>query len=120
MQAKVLLEKFQSLSPDSSEFEPTIKKLMSELTEHIKKEEEDDLTALERHLPSGESERLATSFQRTKMFVPTRSHPAAPNQPVSVPLCCYLATTPFGPDVIAVRDRCRPPHCSDRQARRYV
>lgn len=78
-----MLYNFQALSPDDVEFEPTIKKLMSELEEHIAEEEKDDLPALEAALPEGESETLATSFQRTKMFVPTRSHPSAPDKPVS-------------------------------------
>ncbi|WRT68182.1 uncharacterized protein IL334_005157 [Kwoniella shivajii] len=79
--AKELLYKFQSLSPDQSEFEPTIKKLWSELTEHIKGEEQDDLPKLEKSLPGEESANLAASFQNTKKFVPTRSHPSAPDKP---------------------------------------
>ncbi len=58
---------------------------MADLSEHIKDEERDDLPPLERALASPEtskdSESLATSFNRTKMFVPTRSHPSAPDQP---------------------------------------
>ncbi|WVF72581.1 hypothetical protein IAT40_007398 [Kwoniella sp. CBS 6097] len=80
-EAKELLYKFQQLSPDNAEFEPTIKKLWSELKEHIKGEEQDDLPQLEKALPGGESSDLAASFQRTKKFVPTRSHPSAPDKP---------------------------------------
>ncbi|WVQ99804.1 hypothetical protein IAU59_006946 [Kwoniella sp. CBS 9459] len=80
-EAKELLYKFQQLTPDNAEFESTLKKLMSELKDHIKGEEEDDLPQLEKALPTGESSDLAANFQRTKKFVPTRSHPSAPDKP---------------------------------------
>lgn len=60
---------------------PTLEKLYKDLDEHIKEEEKDDLPALEKALPEGESESIAASFQRTKYFVPTRSHPSAPDRP---------------------------------------
>lgn len=83
-QVKEMLHKFQQLSPSDSEFEPTIKKLMSDLAEHIKEEESEDLVKLEQAVPNSESHTLAASFKRTKMFVPTRSHPSAPDKPVSI------------------------------------
>lgn len=54
---------------------------MTDLDKHIREEEDEDLPALEKAFPPGESERIARSFSRTKMFVPTRSHPAAPDRP---------------------------------------
>lgn len=58
---------------------------MSNLKAHIAEEENGDLPALEAGLKkagaSGASESLAKSFERTKMFVPTRSHPSAPDKP---------------------------------------
>jgi len=78
---KELLYKFQGLKPDDADFEPTIKTLMSNLSQHIKEEEQDDLPALEKALTDDESESVAKSFSRTKMFVPTRSHPNAPDKP---------------------------------------
>ena len=47
----------------------------------MKEEEEEDLPALEKGLGDERSEELARSFGRTKMFVPTRSHPSAPDKP---------------------------------------
>jgi len=76
-----LLYKFQGLKPSDSDFKPTLKKLWENLSQHIKEEEEHDLPALEKALADGESEKIATSFGRTKMFVPTRSHPSAPQRP---------------------------------------
>ncbi|MCJ1364807.1 hypothetical protein MMC16_003924 [Acarospora aff. strigata] len=83
--AKEQLKKFQNLKPSSPEFIPTLKSLWADLVHHIEEEERDDLPALERALASSatskDSEDLATSFGRTKMFVPSRSHPSAGENP---------------------------------------
>jgi hypothetical protein len=39
------------------------------------------LPALEKVLEENESQEMSSSFKRTKMFVPTRSHPMAPDKP---------------------------------------
>ena len=56
------------------------------LGQHIKEEEKEDLPALEKALAApenkGTSESLATNFGRTKMFVPSRSHPNAGENPL--------------------------------------
>ncbi|KLJ12530.1 hypothetical protein EMPG_12446 [Blastomyces silverae] len=75
------LKKFQNMKTTDPEFIPTIKALMKNLSKHIKEEEEDDLVKLESALQEEESKKLATSFGRTKAFVPTRSHPSAPDKP---------------------------------------
>lgn len=49
--------------------------LMEGLARHMKDEEANDLVILEESLTSDESEGLAESLSRTKMFVPSRSHP---------------------------------------------
>ena len=67
-------------STDSG-FDTTIKGLMADLSQHIKEEEHDDLPNLEKTLDTDDSAELAKSFERTKMFVPSRSHPSAPNRP---------------------------------------
>jgi hypothetical protein len=78
---KKLLYKFQGLKPRDKEFESTLKSLWQDLDHHIKEEEQEDLPKLEQALPSGSSGQLAQSFGRTKMFIPTRSHPSAPDKP---------------------------------------
>ncbi|KAL9130376.1 MAG: hypothetical protein Q9217_001434 [Psora testacea] len=78
---KEQLYKFQNLKAGSADFIPTLEALMKDLSQHIKEEESDDLPALEKAIDGAESENLATSFDRTKMFVPSRSHPSAPNRP---------------------------------------
>lgn len=54
---------------------------MDDLAQHIKEEEEDELPRLEKSLTGENSADMAKSFERTKMFVPTRSHPSAPDRP---------------------------------------
>ena len=69
------------MEPDDQNFIPTIHALMKDLAEHIKEEEADEMPKLEKALPLGESDSLSTSFGRTKMLVPSRSHPSAPSKP---------------------------------------
>ena len=60
---------------------------MDDLSTHMTEEEQDDLPSLEKAIASSASEDsadMAKSFQRTKKFVPTRSHPSAPDKPVSI------------------------------------
>ncbi|KAF9350997.1 hypothetical protein BGX26_010884 [Mortierella sp. AD094] len=78
---KEKLYKFQSLKSTDHDFEPTLKDLWRDLALHIKDEEEQDLVALENAMQESESQDLCHSFQRTKKFAPTRSHPSAPDKP---------------------------------------
>ncbi|KAG0647677.1 putative hemerythrin [Hyphodiscus hymeniophilus] len=78
---KEALKKFQKLKPASPEFLPTLEALMQDLNAHIEEEENDDLPAFENALQTSDSESLAKSFGRTKAFVPSRSHPSAPDKP---------------------------------------
>ncbi|KAL4791269.1 hemerythrin HHE cation binding domain-containing protein [Aspergillus venezuelensis] len=78
---KEKLKTFQNMNPSDSKFEPTLKSLMSELSTHIQEEESEDLPKLEDAISEAESEKLSKSFGRTKMFVPSRSHPSAPDKP---------------------------------------
>ena len=75
------LYKLQNLSPDDSQFDPLLERLITDLHEHIDHEKYEDLPKFEKVLPRAESEALARSFERTKMFTPTRSHPSAPDKP---------------------------------------
>jgi hypothetical protein len=69
------------MDPSDPQFIPTIKDLMQDLAQHIKEEEGNDLPKLEAALSQEQSEGLSTTFGRTKMFVPSRSHPSAPDKP---------------------------------------
>lgn len=78
---KEQLKTFQEMKPADSRFLTHLQGLMDDLSKHIKEEEEEDLVLMEKALSKEDSEGLATSFERTKMFVPTRSHPTAPDKP---------------------------------------
>jgi len=80
-EVKKLLYKFQKLSPSDKEFKPTINSIWAALEKHIEEEETRDLPKLEKAISDRNSSQMAKSFERTKMFVPTRSHPSAPDKP---------------------------------------
>ena len=82
------------MEPTESTFLPTIKALMADLSDHIKEEETQDLPKLESVLTPNDSESYAGSFGRTKMFVPSRSHPSAPDKP-PFETVIGLLTAPF-------------------------
>ncbi|RHZ58941.1 HHE domain protein [Aspergillus thermomutatus] len=78
---KEKLQKFQDMHASEPAFIPTLKSMMMDLAQHIEEEETIDFVKLESAITPQESERLSKSFSRTKMFVPTRSHPGTPNKP---------------------------------------
>ena len=80
-QVKEQLKKFQNLKPTDPTFLPTIQSLMKDLSQHIHEEETSDLPQLEAALSDEDSRSLSKTFGRTKMFVPSRSHPSAPSKP---------------------------------------
>ena len=81
LQVKEDLYKLQSMSPDDRQFSPLLEQLLKDLHTHIEHESNEDMPRLEQLLSREESQDLASQFQRTKMILPTRSHPYAPNQP---------------------------------------
>ncbi|KAL2268032.1 hypothetical protein VTJ83DRAFT_2878 [Remersonia thermophila] len=88
---KELLKEFQPLRASSPEYMPKLRELWGALSAHIEEEERSDLPALEAALSQGQgigsgagaedSAAVARTFERTKMFVPTRSHPSAGENP---------------------------------------
>jgi len=55
---------------------------MNRLSQHIAEEEKSDLPKLQKAISNEHAEEMGDEFQRTKMFVPSRSHPSAPDKPV--------------------------------------
>ncbi|KAJ4359003.1 hypothetical protein N0V95_002538 [Ascochyta clinopodiicola] len=82
---KELLKTFQNMSARDPKYIPQLEELYTHLEHHIKEEENDDLPALEQALATegnrSSTEKLAKRFSRTKMFVPSRSHPAVGENP---------------------------------------
>ncbi|CAI6031142.1 unnamed protein product [Clonostachys chloroleuca] len=82
-EVKEMLKVFQGMRATDSNYVDKLKSIWGPLSKHIKEEEDGDLPALESKLDEGqgESEALAKSFEMTKAFVPTRSHPSAGEHP---------------------------------------
>ncbi|KAJ5308065.1 hypothetical protein N7476_008721 [Penicillium atrosanguineum] len=78
---KEQLNAFQGLRATDPRFAPTLEALLDDLEYHFKQEESSDLPALEDALSQADSAALTKSLDRTKMFVPSRSHPLAPIRP---------------------------------------
>lgn len=78
---KEQLKAFQGLKPGDPAFLPTLRGMLDDLEHHFRQEEREELVWLEEALSQAESEALARSFERTKLFVPSRSHPMAPSKP---------------------------------------
>ncbi|KAJ5749247.1 uncharacterized protein N7511_010943 [Penicillium nucicola] len=78
---KKQLKMFQDLSSTDPRFVPTLKNLLRDFEIHARHEEDVDLPMLEDVLSKDESVALTKSLDRTKMLVPSRSHPLLPNKP---------------------------------------
>ena len=79
------------MSPSSADFAPLLERLLEDLHTHIEHESKEDMPRLEKLLSREESQALAASFERTKMIVPTRFHPSAPNRPYLENFAAMLA-----------------------------
>lgn len=101
------LKTFQGLPSTDPRFAASLEQLMGHLEPHMQKEETEDLIYLEDALSERESEELTRSLDRTKLFVPSRSHPLAPNKP-PFETAAGLLTAPL--DMIADLFRKWPHH----------
>ena len=90
-QVKKDLYKLQDMSPDSKDFFPLLATLLKDLHEHIEHEKNEDMPRLENILTREESKSLANYFEKTKLILPTRSHPSAPNKPYFENFAAMLA-----------------------------
>ncbi|KAJ6088783.1 hypothetical protein N7486_010044 [Penicillium sp. IBT 16267x] len=79
MQVKEQLKAFQNMQPSNPQFEPTLKALMEDLTQHIKEEESEDLPKLEESLTTEESEASRTFSKSSSVnLVIGQGHPPLP------------------------------------------
>jgi hypothetical protein len=102
-----MLQELDALEIAASDYNGKMEKLMEHLKHHNDDEERDDLPQLEpvsicslscNVVPYCQSQKLgkdgsidaAQRFTRTKKFVPTRTHPALPNQPPYETLAGFL------------------------------
>lgn len=78
---KEQLKMFQGLRSTDPRFAPTLEALAGELETHAHREESEDLVFLEKELSDDESQELTRSIESLRVFLPSRSHPLAPNKP---------------------------------------
>ncbi|EKM53317.1 uncharacterized protein PHACADRAFT_99430 [Phanerochaete carnosa HHB-10118-sp] len=90
-QVKQELYKLEGMQPGTEEYTSLLNRMMTSLHHHNDDEEIDDLPLLEPAIGEAASMEAAQDFKRTKKFVPTRAHPAAPNQPPMETLVGFLA-----------------------------
>ncbi|ORY59958.1 uncharacterized protein BCR38DRAFT_397957 [Pseudomassariella vexata] len=88
---KEQLKQFQKLKPGDKEFIPSLASLFKGFQIHVEGDEEQNLSKLEEALTLTESKELCQSFEKTKYFVPSRSHPMAPNKPPFDNAAAFLA-----------------------------
>jgi len=88
---KEKLYTLEGLTPGSAEYSALLKEVMAHLRPHNDSEETNDLPQLEAKLGEAGAAQAAKSFSLTKKFVPTRSHPSAPNHPPLETLVGFLA-----------------------------
>jgi len=81
LKVKKNLYELEGMKVGSEKFNALLKSTVEELREHINSEETEDLPQLETAIGQEVSKQVAAKFARTKKFVPTRSHPSAPDKP---------------------------------------
>ncbi|KAJ5722498.1 hypothetical protein N7488_000533 [Penicillium malachiteum] len=108
---KEQLKMFQGLRSTDPRFAPTLEALIADLQIHTHREETEDLVSLEEVLSSEQSEALTSSLERTRMFIPSRSHPLSPSKP-PFETVVGLLTAPF--DIVADLFRKWPHHESGK------
>lgn len=72
------MKEFITTPVSSPKLKLDLEVIMTNWGKHSLKEEESDLPILENTLNAEDSKRLATSFHRTRKFVPTKSYPDKP------------------------------------------
>ncbi|PRP85458.1 HHE domain-containing protein [Planoprotostelium fungivorum] len=91
---KEIAFQLQSMKAGEDGFDMKFKELVSIVELHMKEEEEIDLPALDKGTTEADGHQLAEQFEKMKSFVPTRSHPSAPQNPV-LQAAAGLVVTPF-------------------------
>jgi len=99
---KTKLQVFQDVNAEETEeFFLALEELMTSLSDHFNEEELADLPALEAVLSSEKSAGLAESFNRRKMFAPSRCHALAPdNAPLETIVGFVAAPMDFFGDLL--------------------
>jgi len=91
---KVALEDLRN-EKDDAEFDKKFDKVFSDLMDHIKKEESEDLQFIRDNISEDKRKSAARMFALKKNLVPTRPHPEIPDKPTALELALGLFATPI-------------------------
>jgi hemerythrin superfamily protein len=78
---KDTLARLQRMSPDSPEFDAVMRKVMSDVTDHVKEEESELFPKVRKAMSKQELTDMAALMRTAKRAAPTRPHPLAPSTP---------------------------------------
>ncbi|KAL7752837.1 hypothetical protein RI367_001840 [Sorochytrium milnesiophthora] len=80
-EVKELLYDLDKQSVGDADYKPKLEKIIKNLRQHTKIEEEEELVKLRQATSAEEMITLGKKFEGIKAMVPTRPHPSAPDQP---------------------------------------
>jgi hemerythrin superfamily protein len=78
---KETLARLQSMSPDSPEFDAVMRKVISDVADHVKEEESELFPKVRKAMSKQELTDMAALMRTAKRAAPTRPHPLAPSTP---------------------------------------
>jgi hemerythrin superfamily protein len=78
---KETLARLQRMSPDSPEFDAVMRKVIADVTDHVKEEETELFPKVRKAMSKQELTDMAALMRTTKRAAPTRPHPLAPSTP---------------------------------------
>ncbi|MGH9049554.1 MAG: hemerythrin domain-containing protein, partial [Acidimicrobiia bacterium] len=78
---KETLARLQRTSPDAPEFDTTMRKVIADVTDHVKEEESELFPKVRKAMSKQELVDMAALMRTAKKAAPTRPHPLAPSTP---------------------------------------
>jgi hemerythrin superfamily protein len=78
---KETLARLQRMSPDSPEFDAVMRKVIADVTDHVKEEESQLFPKVRKAMSKQELTDMAARMRTAKRAAPTRPHPLAPSTP---------------------------------------
>jgi hemerythrin-like domain-containing protein len=79
-EAEQTMKKLEKLTPEKSEFWPTLHELIGEIRHHVGEEENNLFPKLRAACSEEELQELGRKVQQAEKFAPTRPHPSAPSE----------------------------------------
>jgi hemerythrin superfamily protein len=73
------MKQLEAVDVSSAEFDAALRRLETQLADHVQDEESEQFPELRRQVPPADLTELAGKVQTAKKLAPTRPHPGAPN-----------------------------------------